>query len=156
VSPGSAGSRPSDQRGEDHPNVDLLRAAYEAFGNGDLGPLLGALTDDISWHDSTLGPLAGDYTGKDQVVGLFGKMMDLYGGTLRLSVVDILANDAHGVVLTREEGRPGGEPVKWTGVHLFRFRDGRCADFVAYASAEYQAFWSSEKGGLATRRQPSR
>lgn len=55
-----------------HPNARLLRNAYEAFGSGDLEPLLGALTDDISWHDSTLGPLAGSYTGKDQVLGLFG------------------------------------------------------------------------------------
>ena len=50
-----------------HVNTKLLRDTYQAFAGGDLEPLLGALTDDISWHDSTLGPLAGHYTGKDQV-----------------------------------------------------------------------------------------
>jgi hypothetical protein len=39
-----------------HPCAKLLRDAYQAFGHGDLGPLLGALTGDITWHDSALGP----------------------------------------------------------------------------------------------------
>jgi ketosteroid isomerase-like protein len=136
-----------------HTNARLLRTAYEAFTKGDLQPLLGALTDDISWHDSTLGPLAGDYTGKDQVLGLFGRMMEVYGGTLRLEVVDIFANDDRGVVLTREAGTIGGEPVTWTGVHLWGFRDGRCARLVAYADADYQRFWSNKNRSASTRAQ---
>jgi ketosteroid isomerase-like protein len=39
-----------------HPNTTLLREAYDAFATGDLGPLLAALTDDITWRDSTLAP----------------------------------------------------------------------------------------------------
>jgi ketosteroid isomerase-like protein len=122
-------------------NAQLLQTAYDAFSRGDLEPLLGALTDDISWHDSTLGPLAGTYTGKDQVLSLFGRMMTVYGGTLRLEVVDIFANDDRGVVLTREAGTTGGASATWTGVHLWSFRHGRCAQLVTYADAEYQRFW---------------
>ena len=48
-----------------HPNADLLRRAYEAAGTGDLQPLLDALADDVTWRDSSLGPLAGEYHGKD-------------------------------------------------------------------------------------------
>jgi ketosteroid isomerase-like protein len=125
-----------------HTNAQLLRAAYDGFTSGDLEPLLGLLTDDIAWQDSTLGPLAGDYTGKDEVLRLFGRMMEVYGGTLQIEVVDILANDNRGVVLTREQGTTDGEHVKWTGVHLWEFREGRCARFVAYNDADYQRFWS--------------
>jgi uncharacterized protein len=134
-----------------HPNAKLLREAYEAFSHGDLSPLLAALTDDIYWHDSTLGPLAGEYTGKDQVLGLFGKMTEVYGGTLRLEAVDIFANDARGVVLTREAGAVGGEQVTWTGVHLWGFRGRRCAGFTAYADADYQRFWSNRNPGSVVR-----
>ena len=126
-----------------HQNEQLLRAGYDGFSkNGDLEPMLGALTDDIAWQDSTLGPLAGKYTGKDEVLGLFGRMEEVYGGTLRLEVVDILVNDDRGVVLTREQGTAGGEAISWTGVHLWSFRDGRATSFVAYADADYQQFWS--------------
>ncbi|HEY5357306.1 MAG TPA: nuclear transport factor 2 family protein [Streptosporangiaceae bacterium] len=138
-----------------HPNAELLRTTYEAFGNGDLEPLLGALTDDISWRDSSLAPLAGDYTGKEEVLGFFGKMMEVYGGTLRLAVVDILADENHGVVLTREEGASGGESVKWSGVHLWAFRDGRCAQFHAYADGDYHRFWSQRNRAAATISRPA-
>jgi ketosteroid isomerase-like protein len=134
-----------------HPNETLLRKAYEGFGRGDLEPLLGALTDDITWTDSTLGPLAGDYTGTDEVLGLFGRMMEVYGGTLRLEVLDILANDDRAVVLTREQGTAADELVRWTGVHVWRFRDGRCEQFIAYADAHYQRFWSDRTRHGTTR-----
>ena len=133
-----------------HPNTKLLQDAYEALSHGDLGPLLAALTDDISWRDSTLGPLTGDYTRKDQVLGLFGKMAEVYRGTLRLEAIDIFANDDRGVVLTREAGTADGADLTWTGVHLWGFRDGRCARFTAYADADYQRFWFTKNPNAAT------
>ena len=45
-----------------HHHAQLLRQAYQAAGQGDLRPLLGLLTEDATWADSTLGPLAGAYT----------------------------------------------------------------------------------------------
>jgi len=83
-----------------HPNAKLPRARTRPSATGTL-PLLGALTDDIPRHDSTVGPLAGAYTGKDQVLGLFGEMMEVHGGTPRLEVADIFANDGRGVLLTQ-------------------------------------------------------
>ena len=76
------------------------------------------------------------------MLGLFGRMEEVYGGTLRLKVIDILVNDDRGVVLTREQGTAGGEAISWTGVHLWSFRDGRATSFVAYADADYQQFWA--------------
>ena len=125
-----------------HPNAQILQAAYDGFARGDLEPLMGALTDDIAWEDSTLGPLAGNYAGKEEVLSLFGRMMEVYGGTLELEVIDILANDDRGVVLTREQGTTRGEHAEWTGVHLWEFREDQCARYTAYADAGYQRFWS--------------
>lgn len=123
-----------------HPNAQLLRHAYQAAGRGDLQPLLDMLSEDITWADSTLGPLAGTYR-KNQVPQFFGKMMDIYAGTLRVEIVDIMASDDRGIVLTRESGTVEGEAVAWTGVHLWFFHRGRCNRFLSYASAEYQRFW---------------
>ena len=55
-----------------HPNAQFMQAAYDGFARGDLEPLMGALTDDIAWEDSTLGPLAGNYAGKEEVLTCLG------------------------------------------------------------------------------------
>ena len=132
-----------------HPNAELLRRAYDAFDRGNVEPLIAVLADDISWRDSNLGPVAGRYTGKQEVLGLFGKTMEVYEGTLRVTVVDILADDTYGVVLTREQGSVGGEVVTWTGVHLWTFPDGLCEQFEAYVDGDYQRFWSSRNTSVA-------
>jgi ketosteroid isomerase-like protein len=138
-----------------HPSEDLLRRIYEAAGNGDLQTLLDALTDDIIWQDSTLGPLAGEYRGKHEVLAFFGKMADVYAGTLRLEVEDVLVNDRHGVVSTREEGESAGEAVAWAGVQVWTFRDGRCAHFLAVNDRTYNRFWLTHQAASTPAPQPS-
>jgi ketosteroid isomerase-like protein len=124
-------------------NADLLQRIYDAAARGDLQPLLDTLKDDIAWQDSSLGPLAGDYRGKEEVLTFFGRMADVYAGTLRLEVLDIVANDNHGVVLTSEQGESAGELIMWRGTHIFTFRDGRCAEFLAMNDAAYNRFWAT-------------
>jgi hypothetical protein len=41
---------------------------------------------------------------------LFGKMMELSGGTFQVEVQDILANGKHGVALTIKRGQRTVEP----------------------------------------------
>jgi ketosteroid isomerase-like protein len=133
-----------------HPNAQLLQEAYKALSQGDLQPLLSMLSEDITWTDSTLGPLAGTYTGKDEVPQFFGKMMNVYDGTLDVDIADIVASDDHAIVLTRESGTAHGEPVAWTSVHVYSFADGRCHRFVSYGSAEYQRFWAGKQAGYSS------
>jgi len=127
-----------------HPNAQLIRDAYNAVEQGDLKPLLALLSEDISWIDSTLGPLAGTYT-KSEVPQFFATMMDVYDGTLRVEIAGIVADDDHGVVFTRESGTAHREPIAWTGVHVWSFGQGRATRFVNYGSAEYQRFWAGKQ-----------
>jgi ketosteroid isomerase-like protein len=124
-----------------HPNARLLQNAYQAIEHGDLQPMLSMLSEDITWADSTLGPLAGTYT-KDEVPQFFGKMMDVYHGSLRVEIAGMIAGDDHGIVLTRESGTVAGDPVAWTSVHVYSFDNGRVTRFTSYGSAEYQQFWA--------------
>ena len=126
-----------------HPKARLLQEAYQAVEHGDLQPMLSLLSEDITWQDSTLGPLAGTYR-KDEVPQFFAKMMDVYHGTLRVEIADMLAGDEHGIVLTRESGTVDGQSVAWTGVHVYTFSGGRVTRFVSYGSAEYQRFWAGK------------
>jgi ketosteroid isomerase-like protein len=127
-----------------HPNALLLQNAYQAVALGDLHPMLSILSDEMTWTDSTLGPLAGSYR-KDEVPQFFGKMMDVYHGTLRVEVAAMIAGEGDGIVLTRESGTVDGEKVAWTGVHVYTFDSGRVTRFVNYGSAEYQRFWADKR-----------
>jgi ketosteroid isomerase-like protein len=126
-----------------HPNAQLLQNSYRAIEHGDLHPMLRSLSDDMTWIDSTVGPLAGSYR-KDEVPQFFAKMMDVYAGTLRVEIASTIADDYHGIVLTRESGMVDGEHVAWTGVHVYTFDGGRVTRFVNYGSAEYQRFWAGK------------
>jgi hypothetical protein len=51
-----------------------VRAASAAFGRGDLSTLQNQyVADNIIWHIADTGPLAGDYEGIAQVMGVLGK-----------------------------------------------------------------------------------
>jgi hypothetical protein len=86
---------------------------------------MSSLADGVKWHVSGGSPLAGEYVGKAEVLNFFRKMMQLYGGTLRIQVVDILAGEKHSAVLTREESQYNGEILTFRSVHLREVRGGK-------------------------------
>jgi ketosteroid isomerase-like protein len=99
-----------------------------------------SLAEDIKWHVSGQSPLAGKYVGKGEVLGFFGKMMNLYEGSLKLDVLDILASDRHGVVLTREAAQYDGRSVEFRSVHLWEISGGKLKQFhVFYDDAYHQS-----------------
>lgn len=125
-------------------NAQRLQDAYQAVAHADLRPMLSLLSDDATWTDSTLGPLADTYR-KDEVPQFFSKMRDVYDGTLRVEIRNIVANDDHGIVLTQESGAVDSEQVAWTSVHVYTFELGLATQFINYGSAEYQRFWADKR-----------
>jgi hypothetical protein len=97
-----------------HPNRDLIKRAYDAFGRGDIPTVLGILDKQIRWHVPGQSPLSGDFSGHEEVLGFFRKSMELSGGTLRIDVHDIVAGDATVLYFVRS-ARPGliGMPTSW-------------------------------------------
>ncbi|MBA2725503.1 MAG: nuclear transport factor 2 family protein [Actinobacteria bacterium] len=127
-----------------HPNEDLLRRGYEAFGKGDMATIAELFADDVVWHVPGNNPLSGDHEGRDSVLAFFGKSAELSGGTLKLEVHDILANDEHGVALTRGSAQRGGKSLDNNGVQVVHIRDGKVVESWLYAGdqAASDEFWS--------------
>ena len=129
----------------DHPNVDFLRRGYEAFSTGDMETLSTLFADDIVWHVPGRSPVAGDYEGKEQVFGFFGKIGELTGGTFSLSIHDILANDTHGVVLVTATGSRNGKDLSSREAHIFHLGDGKVTEYWSASSddqIEEDEFWA--------------
>lgn len=128
----------------DHPNVELLRKGYRAYSSGDVNVLNDLFADDILWHVAGRSAISGDYKGRDQVFGFFGKLMELSGGTSSLEVHDILANDDHGIALVTGTATRNGTTFTGQDVHTFHLRDGKVVEFWDSPLDQYAAdeFWS--------------
>ena len=95
-----------------HPNEDLVRRGFAAFGTGDTATLGELFADDIVWHAGGRSPIAGDYKGKDEVFGLFAQFAERTGGTFRVDIHDVLANDEHVVALTKGTAEREGKSAE--------------------------------------------
>ena len=62
----------------------------------------------------------------------FEIVLMIYAEDMRVDVIDILANDRFGLVLTHEAVALGGNLLTRRGVHLWTFQNGRCVQFEAY------------------------
>ncbi len=120
-----------------HPNEELLRQGTEAFSRGDMDAVAALLADDIVFHVPGRSQLAGDHQGKDQVLSLFARQVQLTGGTFRLEMHDVVANDEHGVVLTRTTAEREGKTLDALGVLVFHLRDGKVTEVWVHPYDEY-------------------
>lgn len=113
----------------EHPNLQQLRKGYDAFEKGDLATLGELFSDDIVWHAPGRGPISGDYKGKEEVFGFFGKLVQETGGTFKLEVEDMFANDERGVATQRISADRDGKHLDNYSTNVFRFdADGKVVE----------------------------
>jgi uncharacterized protein len=127
------------------PNQDLVRAASAAFGSGDLGAVQDQFfTEDIVWHVAGTGPLAGDYEGMAQVMGLLGRISALSGGTVQPEVHDVLVSSDHTVALTTIRAARAGKQLQLNLVHVIHAENGKATEIWTHSSdpAGAAEFWS--------------
>ncbi len=110
-------------------NIKTIQAVYEAFGRGDVGAILDAVTDHVDWASdtsSTVAPWYGVKHGKDGVTSFF----EAFGSTMEVdefTPFTFAANEdaVFTVVRFRAKSRASGKPVSMNLHHYFRFRGGK-------------------------------
>jgi ketosteroid isomerase-like protein len=125
-------------------NLENLRRAYKAFSAGDMETIGGLIADDTVWHIFGRSHLSGDLKGKAAVFEFFGKLMAETGGTFRLEVHDVLANDEHSVGLVTARAEKDGKKLESRAVHVIHTdSDGRNKEFWSFEEDQRatDAFW---------------
>jgi len=128
-----------------HPNEDLLREGYAAFGRGDLDALQNQFfAEDIGWHYPGKSPFAGDYHGVGEVVGWLVRTFEVSGGSIRVELNNVVASDDLAVALTTVSAQRDGKALSDDAVQVFRIRDGKATEVWTYPADLYanDAFWS--------------
>jgi len=122
-------------------NVDVIRAAYEAFGRGDVPAIVNLVSEDVDWRFT--GPKRLAYTGrfkKTEVANWFADVAaadDIQAFEPR----EFIAGGDHVTVLGWESctARPSGKVFETEWVHVFTVKHGKITRFWGMYDTEASA-----------------
>jgi ketosteroid isomerase-like protein len=122
-----------------HPNEDLLRAAYGMRNQGEVSGTRYLFRDDVVWHT-----LSGVVHGVDEVLAMLAGSDEMAAGSISREVHALLANDEYGMVLVTVRAARQDRRFEDRQVHVYRFRDGKIAEFWLFPGdrESYEEFWS--------------
>lgn len=120
-----------------HPNIELVRSGHAAFDRGDLETIKRIFDPDIHWHLPGKSRFAGDYKGVDEVLGMFGRVLQFTGGVPRNTYHDFLANDDHAIAWGTRTGEANGKKLNVRFVHIQRIRDGKITESWMFTDDQY-------------------
>jgi ketosteroid isomerase-like protein len=120
-------------------NVEIVRAANEAFVGGDIVAALNALDPEIEWHATVGGIDEGRvYRGRDQVVQAFADYFAVWERMEMRADKYIDAGDDEVVVFHHEvaKGRESGAVVETDTGTVQTLRDGKIVRVRSYMDRE--------------------
>ena len=116
-------------------SVEVIKGVYEAFGRGDVPAVLGAMADDIEWHEAEGMPYGGVYHGGEAVAqNVFGPITQDIPDFAVTPEEFIASGDTVAVVVRYTgTGKATGKQLDIPVVHVFDVRNGKIAKFRQFA-----------------------
>jgi uncharacterized protein len=113
----------------EHRNVALIHRFYDARERDDRGAVRDILAEDVLWHDPYPPPHGGDLSGADAVLGdIFDKAGELTGGTTRLRLYGVVADDEMAVALVHWSSAYRGRAMEGKEAAVYRIRAGKIVE----------------------------
>ncbi|MDX1931952.1 MAG: nuclear transport factor 2 family protein [Capsulimonadales bacterium] len=107
------------------PNVRKIRDYQKAMAEGRFAEAATIFDADVRYVVPGNNPLSGDYAGAEAVMGYFGRLMELTGGTYAITQMNWLVCGDDVLLETRNTARIGANELTWDEAILFRFVAGR-------------------------------
>ena len=129
----------------EHPNATLVRSGFDRFVGGDPAGLLELFAPEAVWHVPGANAMSGDYRGLDEIIAFLRRTAELTGGTYRVELLWVVADDDHAVAVYRAQGtRDGERSLDIEQALLIRVEDGRWVDVRAQPLDQqaFDTFWS--------------
>ena len=112
-------------------SVEVVRGVYEAFGRGDVQAVLGALAEELEWHEAEGMPYAGLYCDREAVAEkVFGPLIEDVPD-FEVSPGEFIASEDTVVALVRYTGtgKLTGKRLDLRVAHVWDVRDGKITGF---------------------------
>lgn len=137
-----------------HPNAQLLRDFFEAFGAADGDRLARLVTPDLVWHFPGSSPISGDWRGIDGLLnGIRATAMALGQGDNGFELLHVYADDDSAVTVHRDYFTGEGNRLDLRYVLFVRVEDSKMAEVweVPFDQAENDRYFAVQAGSLARR-----
>ena len=85
------------------------------------------------------GPLAGDKNGREEILGFFGQLAQLSGGTFKAELVHLLGDDNYVVALQRTTAAVKGKSIDSFDVIVQRLENDQPIETWQMSSNPYEA-----------------
>ena len=116
-------------------SVQVVEGTYAAFARGDVPGVLGAMADDMEWHEAEGMPYGGIHRGGDAVArNVFGPITTDISDFAVTPIELIPSGDTVAVVARYTgTGKSTGKELDLEVVHVWDVRDGKIVRFRQFA-----------------------
>jgi ketosteroid isomerase-like protein len=122
----------------DHPNAELLKKGYAAFAAADLDTLRELFAEDAVWYFRGKNPYAGEFTGRDAILGHFTDLFTATDGTIKVGLLTAFADDKFGVAIEHMTAERNGKTRDRHDVTVYSIKNGKVAAAWAYPEEPYE------------------
>ena len=128
----------------EHPNATLIRRGYQAFSAGDVASLSELIATDAVQHMPGHNEFSGDHRGRDEILKMYGQLAERTGGSFKVELEEIYANDDQVVTVYHATGDRAGHHLDTRHALVFKMRGEEAVDLndVAMDVATDDAFWN--------------
>jgi ketosteroid isomerase-like protein len=125
-----------------HPNAELVRRLFGAFGN-DAKQISATFDRDVLWRVPGDTAMSGVYRGRRDVVDFLRRTGLETGGTYRSRLHTVFADDDWGLAVYRAWGTRNGIDLDVEQALVFKFGDGMITEVTAVPlDSAFDAFWA--------------
>lgn len=119
----------------------VIRDLYDARARRDWDAVGSLLAETVGWHEPGEEDHSGSFRGRDEVVALLEKLVDVTGGTFQLVPEGFLNLGEHSAVAVRWSAERGRRRSEGREIAVYRIEDGRVAEVWFYNEpADPEAF----------------
>ena len=124
-------------------NEDTIRRGYKAFGEGDMETFRAIYTPDVVHNHPGSNQTSGEYKGVDDVLGLYGKLAELSGGTIAVELKSVETKGDKVLTVHHSKAERDGKTLDADETIEFTFAGDKISRLdLAYADqAAEDAFW---------------
>ena len=122
---------------------DTVRRGYKAFGEGDMETLRSIYTPDVVQNQPGENQLSGEHRGVDNVLGLYGKLFELSGGTFAVTLKSVKTEGDKVVAVHNARGEREGKTLDTDETIEFTFSGDKVSrlDLTSADQGAEDAFW---------------
>jgi len=110
----------------------VIRELYDARSRRDWDVVRSLLAETIGWHEPGEEDHSGSFRGRDEVVALLERLVDVTEGTFQLVPEGFLNLSEHSAVVVRWWAERAGRRSDGHEIAVYRFEDGKVAEVWFY------------------------